>query len=115
MRKIHSLPLFFVSVFTSLLQLHLGTLQSLMRCSLETVQDFLVQVGHKHFFVIYIIYVSFHHQTYQNYQQSRQKLGTSLENKSISKSKNSLIKAGLLDYYLIFKEKIKKDSTDFLH
>ena len=54
MRKIHSLPLFFVSVFTSLLQLHLGTLQSLMRCSLETIQDFLVQVGHKHFFVIYI-------------------------------------------------------------
>ena len=60
MRKIHSLPLFFVSVFTSLLQLHLGTLQSLMRCSLETVQDFLVQVGHKHFFDI----ISFHYQTY---------------------------------------------------
>ena len=32
--------------------------------------------GKKHFFT-----KSFHHQTYQNYEQSRQKLGTILENK----------------------------------
>ena len=44
---------------------------------------FFVQVGHesassgnKHFFI-----KSCHHQTYQNYEQSRQKLGTILENK----------------------------------
>ena len=54
---------------------------------------FFDQVGHqtmyasmrnKHFFTI-----SCHHQTYQNYEQSRQKLGTFLENKVLSKSKFS--------------------------
>ena len=53
--------------------------------AIESVQDFLNQVGHetmyassgnKHFFI-----KSCHRQTYQNYEQSRQKLGTILENK----------------------------------
>ena len=37
--------------------------------------------GNKHFFA-----KSCHRQTYQNYEQSRQKLGTFLENKVISKT-----------------------------
>ena len=52
---------------------------------LDTAQDFFYQVGHqtmyafmgnKHFFT-----KQCHCQTYQNYEQSRQKLGTFLENK----------------------------------
>jgi hypothetical protein len=41
-------------------------------------------IGNRHFFTI-----SFHRQIYQNYEQSRQKLGTFLENKVLSKSKLS--------------------------
>ena len=53
--------------------------------TIESVQDFFDQVGHetmyasrgnKHFFT-----KSCHRQTYQNYEQSRKKLGTILENK----------------------------------
>ena len=40
--------------------------------------------GNKHFFI-----KSCHRQTYQNYEQSRQKLGTILENKVSKKSKFS--------------------------
>ena len=53
---------------------------------LSTVRDFLIELymkpnmhlsrRNKHFFTKYC-----HHQTYQNYEQSRQKLGTFLENK----------------------------------
>ena len=40
--------------------------------------------GNKHFFT-----KSCHRQTYQNYEQSRQKLGTILENKVSKRSKSS--------------------------
>ena len=50
---------------------------------IDTVQDFLINhvsryafMGNKHFFT-----KQCHRQTYQNYEQSRQKLGTFLENK----------------------------------
>ena len=59
---------------------------------LDTVQDFLIKLGIKprmhpleilrHFFTI-----SCHHQTYQKYEQSRQKLGTILEKQSTLKIK----------------------------
>jgi len=54
-------------------------------CRLESVQDFFYQVWHEtvyassgnnHFFT-----KSCHRQTYQNYEQSQQKLGTISENK----------------------------------
>ena len=41
-------------------------------------------IGNRYFFI-----VSCHHQTYQNYEQSQQKLGTHLENKVLWKSKFS--------------------------
>ena len=41
---------------------------------LDTVQDFLIKLGIKPFMHLWEI-------TYQNYEQSRQKLGTFLENK----------------------------------
>ena len=43
-----------------------------------------VSIGNRHFFTM-----SCHRQTYQNYEQSRQKLGTFLENKVLQKSKFS--------------------------
>ena len=55
-------------------------------CTIESVQDFLIKldmkpctyasIGNKHFYT-----KSCHHQTYQNYEQSRQKLGRIFENK----------------------------------
>ena len=53
--------------------------------------------GNKHFFI-----KSCHHQTYQNYEQSWQKLGTILENKYLKNQKlkkRFLIKVGLLVEY----------------
>ena len=53
--------------------------------------------GNRHFFT-----KSCHRQTYQNYEQSRQKLGTILENKvsySQKFQKHFLIKVGLLGKY----------------
>ena len=51
--------------------------------------------GNKHFFTKWC-----HRQTYQNYEQSRQKLGTFLENKILQKS---------------FQKKTWKDSINFPH
>ena len=53
---------------------------------LDTVQDFLIKLGikpHMHLLEKGIFYtISCHHHTYQNYEQSQQKiLGTYLENK----------------------------------
>ena len=50
-------------------------------------------------------YMSFHHQTNQNYQQSQQWLGTLIENKVFKKSKIALIKASLVCNLIFFKEK----------
>ena len=59
--------------------------------AIESVQDFSIKLGHiyassrnKHFFT-----KSCHHQTYQNHEQSRQILGTILQNKVSQKSKFS--------------------------
>ena len=51
----------------------------------DTVQDFLIKLGIKppmHLLeVLHFFTKSRHRQTYQNYEQSQQKLGTVLENK----------------------------------
>ena len=75
---------------------------------IDTVQDFLIKLGIKprmhpleilrHFFTI-----SCHRQTYQNYELSRQKLGTILENKVHQKLKFQQMKNVPLNIYcLIF-------------
>ena len=57
---------------------------------IDTVQDFLIKLGIKprmHLWEKSIFTKQCHHQTYQNYEQSQQKLGTFLENKSTLKFK----------------------------
>ena len=86
---------------------HYSILLDKWQMNLVTVTDFLIKLGikpcmhlleiGKHFFTKWC-----HCQTYQNYEQSRQKLGTFLENKVLQKSKFSkklLIKVGLLVQY----------------
>ena len=55
---------------------------------------------------------SCHHQTYQNHEQSWQKLDTFLENKVLLKIKNFSNKSWSPSL-MIFTEKNKKDSVDF--
>ena len=61
--------------------------------AVDTVQDFLIKLGIKpqmHLWKISIFFTTWcHRQTYQNYEQNRQKLGTFLENKVLQKSKFS--------------------------
>ena len=67
--------------------------------------------GNKHFFT-----KSCHHQTYQNYEQRRQKLGTYLENKIPQKldfSKKNLDKSWSPSLIFFIEKKIHKDSVDF--
>ena len=60
--------------------------------------------GNKHFFNKYC-----HRQTYQNYEQSRQKLGTLSENKVFKKSKFSKkLKVGLLVHYSLQEKKLER-------
>ena len=57
------------------------------RSLVETVQDFLIKLGIKAFMHLLEIgkyfTISYHRQTYLNYEESQQKLGTVLENKAL--------------------------------
>ena len=77
-------------------------------CTIDTIQDFLCKLGmkpHMHLLEISILSLKkCHHQTHQNYEQSRQKLGTFLENKVLKKSKFSFIKVDVLVKYSLQKK-----------
>ena len=60
---------------------------------LDTVQDFLNELGMKPFMhLVEISIFSLNRQTYQNYEQNRQKLGTFLEKQSNSNLKIQVFK-----------------------
>ena len=82
---------------------------------LNSVQDFLIKLDMKPFMhlveIRFFFTKSCHCQTYQNYEQSRQKLGTFLRNKVFKKK--IIYKSWSPSQIFCTEKKVQKDSVDF--